>query len=274
MPELPEVETIRRQLEREVIACRIIKIVIHRPTILLGDSNHLQAQALRSVRRFGKLLVLDFENGYSACVHLKMTGRLTLQSSTESVPIHTHLEFHLQPNKTWNRLTFSDVRRFGYVHILPSAQVESLPFIRSLGKEPLKDLSFQEFQTVVQQTARGIKTVLLDQTKIAGIGNIYACEALWIARVHPLRSSKTLTSSEQQRLFVAIEEVLQEGIARGGASDNTYRDLLGEKGNYQQFFKVYGRNGEPCVRCESPIERMVIGGRGTWFCPTCQQDTQ
>lgn len=271
MPELPEVETIRRQLEKEVVSQQITAIVVHRHDVVRGEIFSLRNQTLFGVRRFGKLLVLDFNNGISACIHLKMTGRLTLLSSEASTPSHTHVEFHLQEAHGLNRLFFSDIRRFGYLHILPTDQVETLPFITTLGKEPLKNFTFQDFQFVVQRSTRGIKTLLLDQTKIAGIGNIYACEALWMAKIHPLRLCRSLSLLEQKRLFSAIEEVLQEGISRGGASDNTYRDLLGEKGNYQQFFKVYGRNGEPCVRCESTIERLVIGGRGTWFCPTCQR---
>ncbi|MBP9700502.1 bifunctional DNA-formamidopyrimidine glycosylase/DNA-(apurinic or apyrimidinic site) lyase [Candidatus Woesebacteria bacterium] len=274
MPELPEVETIRRQLEREVVAHRITTIVVHRSDVLRGDSANLHAQTLTGVRRFGKLLVLDFENGISACIHLKMTGRLTLLSSTATLPSHTHVEFYLQSGQEVRRLAFSDMRRFGYIHILPSDQVEALPFISRLGKEPLKNLSFQDFQTLLLRSARGIKTLLLDQSKIAGIGNIYACEALWIAKISPLKISKNLTSLEQKNLFSAIEEVLQEGIIRGGASDNTYRDLLGEKGRYQQFFKVYGRKGKPCSRCQSSIERVVVGGRGTWLCPNCQLHTE
>lgn len=274
MPELPEVETIRRQLEHEVIAQRITSIVVHRQDILRGDSSHLHAQTLTGVRRFGKLLVLDFGNGISACIHLKMTGRLTLLSALATIPTHTHVEFHLESGQALRRLVFSDIRRFGYIHILPSDQVEGLRFITTLGREPLKNFSFQDFQTLVQHSARGIKTLLLDQTKIAGIGNIYACEALWKAKIHPLKTCSTLTSLEQRNLFSAIEEVLQEGISRGGASDNTYRDLLGEKGTYQQFFKVYGRKGEPCFRCQSLVERIVVAGRGTWFCPTCQRHTE
>lgn len=273
MPELPEVETIKRQLEREVMACCIVKIVVHRPTILRGDIAHLYKQKLFGVRRFGKLVVLDFENGYSACVHLKMTGRLTLQSSSESVPLHTHVEFYLQPEKSWSRLSFSDIRRFGYIQIVSSDQVELLPFVKSLGKEPLKDLSLADFGVLLKRSSRSIKILLLDQTKIAGIGNIYACEALWIAQIHPLKTAQSVTASQQNRLFAALEQVLQEGIDRGGASDNTYRDLLGEKGNYQNFFKVYGRHGKPCVRCQTGIVRIVVGGRGTWFCPSCQMNT-
>jgi formamidopyrimidine-DNA glycosylase len=147
----------------------------------------------------------------------------------------------------------------------------TLPFIRNLGKEPLKDLTLSDFKKLLLKSSRAIKVLLLDQSKIAGIGNIYDCEALWLARIHPQRKANSLRETEIKKLFTAIEEVLREGITRGGASDNTYRNLYGGKGEYQNFFKVYGRTGKPCMRCSIPIVRESLGGRGTFFCPNCQK---
>jgi formamidopyrimidine-DNA glycosylase len=163
------------------------------------------------------------------------------------------------------------MRRFGFVHVLPTIAVAELPFLMTLGKEPLKDLTFSDFESLLKNSNRPIKNLLLDQHKIAGIGNIYACEALWIAQVNPQRAGNRLKKNQIKKLFSAIEAVLQEGLQRGGASDNSYRNLLGGKGEYQNFFKVYGQTGKPCQRCGTKIERITLAGRGTFFCPHCQK---
>lgn len=268
MPELPEVETIRRQLEQRVRHETVDSITVLWQPVLRGDRHvHFIDASVIAVKRFGKLLVLDFSNQMSLCIHLKMTGRLSLLRSVNELLPHTRVYIKLRSK---NILAFSDSRKFGYVHVLPTLQLESLPFLSRLGKEPLKDLLFEDFVQQIQKTSRPIKSLLLDQTKIAGIGNIYACDALWVAHIDPKRPAKDIDLPEAKRLFSAIEDILTEGIQRGGASDNTYRDLFGQKGEYQNFFKVYGRTGKPCPRCQSPIQRCVIGGRGTWYCSTCQ----
>lgn len=288
MPELPEVETIRRQLET-LIGASIIAVRTTPSKVVRGDLQRAVGTSIRKVRRFGKLLVIDLENAIdprsprsrcslgveddsggelSLCMHLKMTGRVTLLSPDESDHPHTHIQLLLADGR---RLTFADARRFGYVSIHTGEEMASLQFIKTLGKEPLKDLRLAEFSRILAHTRRAIKIVLLDQTKIAGIGNIYACEALWMCRIHPALKANTLSTSECKQLFAAIGAVLEEGIRRGGASDNTYRNLFGGKGNYQDFFKVYGRAGEPCQRCGERIVRETLGGRGTFYCPVCQK---
>ncbi len=271
MPELPEVETIRRQIESTLLHAQLHTVQMHRSNIVRGDITKLIGGTIQSVDRFGKLLIVHFSNAHSLTVHLKMTGRLTLLADPVESPPHTHVLFQLQKDAKTIFVAFSDARRFGFLHILLTNDVCNISFLQHLGKEPLKDLQFTHFEQLLNKSNRPIKSLLLDQTRIAGIGNIYACEAAWMARIHPLQTARSLPKKKKKDLFRAIEEVLQEGIERGGASDNTYRDLTGGKGQYQNFFKVYGQEGKPCLRCETQIIRTVIGGRGTWHCPTCQK---
>jgi formamidopyrimidine-DNA glycosylase len=267
MPELPEVETIRTQIESQLVGVKITKIDSEKHGALDGAS-HLANFAITAARRFGKLLIIDTSGGYSLAIHLKMTGRLTLLSLGKKFPPHTHIIFHLDNDSV---LTFSDYRRFGYVHVVKTKDVDTIKFVTTLGKEPLKDLTLSHFSSLLTKPKRHIKTLLLDQTKIAGIGNIYACESLWIAKIHPERAANSLKPVEVKRLFAAIEAVLSEGIKRGGASDNSYRNLMGAKGDYQNFFKVYARQGKPCARCGTKIKRLKQAGRSTFFCPVCQK---
>lgn len=273
MPELPEVETVRRQLE-SIIGSTIIDIEYLPSKVIRGEMKSLANAKVISIDRFGKLLIIQLTDDRALTVHLKMTGRLTLVEIDGEVPPYNHIVFTLQGmmNKApTRRLTFSDMRKFGFVSLHTKDEILSLPFIRNLGKEPLKNLTIQDFKNVLSRSNRAIKVLLLDQSKIAGIGNIYDCEALWLAKIDPKRNANSLRPTERKRLFVAIEDVLREGIVRGGASDNTYRNLYGGKGDYQNFFKVYGRTGKPCLRCETPIVRESLGGRGTFFCPKCQK---
>lgn len=273
MPELPEVETIRRQIEEKLVSSRITGVSFFRETMLRGEVSSVVGKTILAARRFGKLLVIDFSEHLSLCVHLKMTGRLILLPVGKKFPAHTHVVFHITLlNEERYLLSFSDSRRFGYLHLLDSAEVASLPFLMKLGREPLKDLMLIDFHALCKKTKRPIKTLLLDQQRISGIGNIYACESLWMARINPLCSANMLTDKQMESLFTAIEEVLREGLARGGASDNSYRNLLGGKGDYQNFFKVYMRTGKPCLRCSTPISYMRLGGRGTFFCPQCLEE--
>ncbi|MEP7166886.1 MAG: bifunctional DNA-formamidopyrimidine glycosylase/DNA-(apurinic or apyrimidinic site) lyase [Candidatus Woesebacteria bacterium] len=270
MPELPEVETIRSQIEKHLLGVQIteVKFPDRSSKVLHGNLEQVEGQKITGVRRFGKLLIIDLSDSYSLAIHLKMTGRLMLFQRTEEIGAHTHVVFTLADGR---QLTFSDMRRFGYVEILPTVQVSSLRFLQTLGKEPLKDLTLADFKVLLKKTRRPIKTLLLDQRKIAGIGNIYACESLWMAKIPPQVSAISLSPEQAKKLFIAIEDVLKEGIKRGGASDNTYRNLMGGKGKYQDFFKVYMRAGKPCRRCGTLVKRITLGGRGTFFCPECQK---
>lgn len=271
MPELPEVETIRRQMEERVVSSLISGVTLFRESMVRETIDAIAGKHILAVHRFGKLLVITLSDNLSVCIHLKMTGRLTLLAVGESFPVHTHVVFHLQSKHGDQLLVFSDSRRFGFIHVLPSTEVSKLPFLVKLGKEPLKDLTIKDFIAICHKTKRPIKTLLLDQQRISGIGNIYACESLWIAKIHPTIPANALTTNQCGALFSAIEAVLTEGISRGGASDNTYRNLMGGKGKYQNFFKVYMRKGKPCPRCTTPIAFTRLAGRGTFYCPHCQE---
>lgn len=273
MPELPEVETIRRQLE-SIIGSTITSVEFTPSKVIRGEMSTILNEKILSIERYGKLLVIRLSNNRALTVHLKMTGRLSLLETGDEVPRYNHILFVIKGERNLaptRRLSFADMRKFGFVSLHTNEEIMTLPFIRNLGKEPLKDLTISDFQNLLSRSNRAIKVLLLDQNKIAGIGNIYDCEALWLAGIRPQTKANRLKKKQIEKLFNAIEEVLHEGIERGGASDNTYRNLYGGKGEYQNFFKVYGRTGKPCLRCGTPIVREALGGRGTFFCPKCQK---
>jgi formamidopyrimidine-DNA glycosylase len=306
MPELPEVETIRRGLQQHVVGHMITAIDIRLPKQFKGDPTHGIGAKIQGVRRFGKGLVVDLDNGYSLAIHVKMTGQLlykqfvdargpvasfppvgarsreasfnelravgipssgtTPRSITQLPDKYTHVVFSFDNNAA---LYYRDMRQFGWIHVVKTEDVIKLPFFQSLGPEPLRDLTFALFEKLLERKTP-IKVLLMDQSKIAGIGNIYANDALFRAKIDPRRSASTLLAAEKKALFAAIEEVLQKGIEVGGASQWHYVDVLGGKGKYQNFFLVYQKAGKPCPRCGSLIQKITLGGRGTFFCPTCQ----
>lgn len=268
MPELPEVETIKLGLEKHVIGHTITAVDVFFPRILSGDTDALVGAQIVAIRRFGKGLVIDLDNGYSMAVHVKMTGRLIYAKGGDDFPKHTHVIFQLDGNAV---LYFNDIRRFGWLKVVKTEDVSDMPFFRSLGPEPLRDLSLDKFKLILKKNKTPIKSLLMDQAKIAGIGNIYANDALYFAKIHPHRSSSSLQEAEAALLFTAIEEILQKSITVGGASANNYVNALGEKGTYQNQFLVYQKDGQACIYCSEPIKRIKTAGRSTFFCETCQQ---
>lgn len=268
MPELPEVETIRLGLKKFVVGHTIKNIELRLPKQFRGDPSLAIGGKITGVRRYGKGLVIDLDNGYSLAVHVKMTGQLIFSHLPLVIGKYTHVIFHLDND---NALLYNDMRQFGWIHVLPTSEVGNLPFFKRLGKEPLKDLTFQDFKAILQKYKTPIKLLIMDQTRIAGVGNIYANDALYLAKIHPKRPAASLNTKEQRALFDAIEQVLRKGIEVGGASEWHYVDVLGGKGQYQNFFQVYRKNGKPCPQCGALIEKLVLGGRGTFFCPICQR---
>ncbi|MFN4218200.1 MAG: bifunctional DNA-formamidopyrimidine glycosylase/DNA-(apurinic or apyrimidinic site) lyase [Candidatus Bipolaricaulia bacterium] len=267
MPELPEVETLRRALTQELEGRVLGALKIYEPRLLQNISEQeliaaLVGRRLRAVQRRAKFLLFDFGKN-TVILHLRMTGWPTLS------PIENpRFIFEFTQERT---LYFSDTRRLATLHLVPSARAEKLPPLAGLGIEPFQPTyTFENFVALLQ-TDREIKKLLLDQRKIAGIGNIYACEALFASGIHPHRRAKDLSRSEARRLFAQLERILARAIAKQGTSVRTYRVLTGEPGNFQNFLRVYDRAGEPCVRCCTPIVRIEQGGRGTYFCPRCQK---
>lgn len=299
MPELPEVETIRRGLEQLIVGWTIQEIHVRLPKLFHGIPSLILGAEIQQIRRYGKGLLIDLSNGYSLAVHVKMTGQLifrdvpqvsrvpkvlkasngrvrnlhpALDAPSELPNKHTHVIFLLRTEIPDRRaiLYYNDIRQFGWIKIVKSADAENLSFFKALGPEPLSTLTLEQFSNTIKKAKAPIKQILMDQSRMAGIGNIYANDALFYASIHPLRSGKSLSETEVVKLFEAVEYVLREGIAAGGASEENYLNAFGEKGFYQEKFLVYKQTGKPCKKCGGPIERMVVGGRGTFFCPRCQ----
>lgn len=282
MPELPEVESIRMQLERFLIGHIIKAIEIRNPKYQIKDRESLIGAKVEGVRRFGKALVIDFSNDFSIVVHVKMTGQFIYQGPNLMVkPVytkkvvggvpgkHTHVIFKLDKNGV---LYFNDYRRFGWMELIQKSKVKSQNFIKKLGHEFLKDLSLDEFTEILSKSKKPIKVLIMDQEKMAGVGNIYANDALYLAKINPKRHSNSLKKDEKRKLFESINDVLKEGIKRGGASELAFVTPDGGEGRYQDFTLVYGRDGEICRICrKEKIKKVMLGGRGTYFCPNCQK---
>ncbi len=279
MPELPEVETIRTQLEKYLIGHRILSVDIRVPKIFPKGKENLIGGRVKSLRRLGKVLIVDLDNGFSFLVHLKLTGQVIFSSSRfpNQPNKFTHVVFKLDKG---GKLFFNDSRKFGWIKVEKTADVEKESFIKKLGPEPFgsaqghgpKLLTLGLFRQILLKTSRPVKIVLMDQTKLSGVGNIYANDALWLAKINPKRSANALSANEIKALFRAILKVLKDGIKYQGASDQWYVTAEGKKGSYQEHFLIYGRQGEPCERChKATFKKFFLGGRGTYFCPICQK---
>jgi len=269
MPELPEVETIRAELAprlagRSLVRVEILDPRLTRPVDLFEVAEELEGDTVVAIERRGKYLVLRLESGLALLVHLRMTGGFGFEPTT-----HERAVLELDDG---TRLVYRDVRRFGTWLVLEDAEID--PYLTSKnGPEPLGP----RFTTawLAAQLARrraAVKSVLLDQRVVAGLGNIYADEALWRARVNPLRPASSLSRDEVGRVQRAIRAALRTGIARQGSTLRDYARPDGSAGSMQTEFRVYGRDGESCPRCRTPIAKVRVGGRGTWFCPRCQRD--
>jgi formamidopyrimidine-DNA glycosylase len=291
MPELPEVENIRLQLDKYLIGHTVEKVEIRYVRCFEGDKKKITGCKVQSIRRFGKVLVVDLSDDYSLVIHIKMSGQLIytgpnlsskggLFNKRENFKLspkvkggvpgkHTHVVFHLSKS---GKLYYNDYRKFGWIKVMPTGQVEKTGFVSKLGPEPLSGLTFEKFKEILSNTKRPIKVVLMDQSKIGGIGNIYANDALWLAGIDPERKANELSPAEQDSLFTAIEEVLRKGLKYGGASKNMFVRPDGTEGEYQSHFLVYGRMGQFCKRCRKEmIVKKMVAGRGTYFCPKCQK---
>jgi formamidopyrimidine-DNA glycosylase len=279
MPELPEVETVRQGLVFQIINQTIADVAISLPKVFRGNKISLIGGKIVGVRRLSKLLLIDLDNKYSLAIHLKMTGRLIVDDIV-SPQLRKYWEFDYESSKhthvhivfaSGKSLLFHDVRQFGYIESIPTDIVNFLPYVKNLGKEFLSNLTKKDFQQVIASSKRMIKVVLLDQTKVAGVGNIYANEALWIAGIHPETPANKISTDKGHLLFAALERVMQEAIKNGGASSDDFRDVLGKPGQAQKNFMVYGRNGLSCARCTTKITKFFVSGRGTFICEVCQK---
>ena len=282
MPELPEVETVKLQLQKFLIGHEILDVEIKHPKIFTGEGKSIVKTKIVDVRRFAKVLSIDLANGNSMVIHIKLTGQLVYRGPNLKDPRtlskkvvggvpgpHTHVIFTLDRG---GRLYYNDIRRFGWIKIVESSKLKvQNEFLKNLGPEPFKDLTKAKFKEILGSTKRAVKVVLMDQTKIGGVGNIYANDALWLARVAPGRPANELSKKQTEDLYKAILKVLKEGLKRGGASELAFVTPDGAEGEYQKHFLVYGQTGKLCTHCKkSKLKKVMLGGRGTYFCPSCQ----
>lgn len=288
MPELPEVETVKQGLERLIIGRIVASVDFDWPKGFPNSQTDVAAFLIganvESVWRRGKALIVELSTNYSLVVHLKMTGQLVFvgpdtrfgaghpnESLVGALPDKsTRITLGFEDGSA---LYFNDQRKFGWMKLLPKNQVMDLPFFKSLGPEPLEpSLTSKDFiQRFKNRGGTSIKAALLDQKVIAGIGNIYADEALFAVQVHPLTRVRDVSNKQFIELFEALKNVLQVSIAAGGSTDRNYVNAEGKRGSYLTFAQVFRREGKPCPRCGTTIEKIRVAGRGTHICPVCQK---
>lgn len=275
MPELPEVEHVVRALRRAVSGRRILAIELNLPRLLAAPSpavfkRRLRGALITGVSRRGKYILVALDNDQVLVVHLRMTGKFIAVGLESSLPPYPHVIFHLDNDR---RLVFSDMRQFGRMRLLSSKALQELAQITALAPEPLLDEFTPEYLfKTLKRSRRSLKQLLLDQTKILGLGNIYASEALFLARISPFKSADTLSRKRALVLYEAIRDVLREAIDAGSTLKIDIEDRSGSYfGSDERFWRVYERAGEPCVNCGAKIRRAVQGGRSTYYCPRCQK---
>ena len=288
MPELPEVETVRRGLH-ELIIGRKIKAVIHDtpksfPNAEADVSQFLIGSTISDVRRRAKVLMIDLSTDYTLVIHLKMTGQLVFRASGiafgaghpndsligELPDKSTRVTFKFTDG---SYLYFNDQRKFGWVRLLPSLEVPNIDFMRKVGPEPLEaDFTAGQFTERFMRRARSpVKAALLDQTVVAGVGNIYADESLWGAKLHPLALVGSISKKQFEKLYEELRYVLNLSIEKGGSTDRNYVNAEGKRGSYIDFARVFRQEGKPCPRCGTTIIKFKAAGRGTHICPHCQK---
>jgi formamidopyrimidine-DNA glycosylase len=280
MPELPEVETIKNQLEKLIMGKKIEKVEVGLPKMVklpLDKFRKIVVGAkIVGVRRRAKILIFELSNGWSILTHLKLSGRLIFRKKGETLKSEdtkwNHLIYYFNDG---SRLFHNDLRQFGYIKLIETDRLVDFFKREKLGPEPLKkDFTFKKFLDILKQRQKSkIKPFLMDQKNIAGIGNIYSDEVLFLAGVYPLRKINTLKEKEIRKIFEAIRKILNEAIKLRGTSADTYLDAKGEEGKYLSHLKVYGREGEKCKRCGGIIKRIKIGNRSSYFCAICQKPT-
>jgi formamidopyrimidine-DNA glycosylase len=276
MPELPEVELVARALERMVTGRTIIAAELLRPGLVRDSTpakfaRRLRGARIESVGRRGKHILIRLDCALVILVHLRMTGRFLYLSLEAPLPKHTHVIFYLDDER---RLVFTDQRHFGMMKLVDAPELLKTKELRLLAPEPFSDEFTHDYlHAALSRSRRTLKETLLDQTKVTGLGNIYAAEALFMARVNPLVISSEFSRRRVARLHSAILEVLNESIRHGSTLDVDPENIDGSYfgGSYQGRWLVYDREGEPCSNCRARIRRITQGGRSTYFCPRCQK---
>jgi formamidopyrimidine-DNA glycosylase len=289
MPELPEVETIRTGLQK-LLPGRVIQSVNFDwpksfPNAQTDVSQFVVAARVREVKRRAKVLLIELSSNYTLVIHLKMTGQLVFVGPKQRFgaghPTDS-LIGELPDRSTRVTLTFEDAsqlffndqRKFGWMRLIPTPEVMNLDFFQKVGPEPLAaDFTWQQFQArMLRRPKSNVKAVLLDQTVIAGVGNIYADESLWGAQIHPLTLVQNLKAAQFRKLYEELVFVLELSIEKGGSTDRNYVNAEGKRGSYIDFARVFRREGKPCPRCGHEIIKTRVAGRGTHLCPHCQKE--
>jgi formamidopyrimidine-DNA glycosylase len=272
MPELPEVETIKSDLQKAILGKKITEVRVYNPRVIREPApgvfkNSLEGLSIKHILRRAKLLILELSNGLALTIHLKMTGQLVLRKKLSNPGgfKSSRVAFSLSGGKL---LDFNDQRLFGELRLIKDWK--KLKFVQGLGPEPF-DLTYGDFKGMLSKKKTKIKPLLMDQSFISGIGNLYAAEILFRSKIAPQRSAQSLTEKEKEALYKQIQEVLRNAIKHGGSSIDDYVRLSGQRGDYRRFHRVYGREDKPCFICKSPVKRIAQGGRGTYFCPKCQK---
>lgn len=274
MPELPELENIRRTLEPHIKGRQIMQteILLSRqikwpePEMFKA---RLAGRFIDRLDRRGKYLLLQLDSGVSLVFHLRMTGQLCYREKGAADGTHSRVILHLDGG---DRLIYGDTRTLGTIHAMTAEELSNIQGLAEMGPEPLTDeFTVDYLRSVLAKKKTKIKSFLLDQSKVGGLGNIYVDEALFLSGIHPLRKAEDVRDEELPKLHEAINRVIKEGIEDGGTTFRDYRNGNGEKGNHQEHLFAYGRDGEPCRQCGTIMEKIRVGGRGTHFCPVCQK---
>lgn len=288
MPELPEVETVRIGLQRLLPGRQIVAVDFNWPKSFPNAQADVQAFLIGSkvveVKRRAKVLIIDLDSKYSLVTHLKMTGQLVFRSRIEDFGAghpNDSLIGKLPDKSTrvtldfddGSQLFFNDQRKFGWMRLLPTIEIMNLDFFKKVGPEPLAaDFTWQVMRERMQRRLKSnIKAVLLDQTVLAGVGNIYADEALWAAKIHPQTEVRELLPVQFEKLHQELIHVLKLSIEKGGSTNRNYVNAEGKRGSYKEFARVFRREGQACPRCSSMIIKIRVAGRGTHICPKCQK---
>ncbi len=273
MPELPEVESLRRALQPRLAGRRLGRVRIHQrslryPVPAAALHRHLPGRRILRLRRRAKYLLFDLEDGPALVIHLGMTGRLALVGSRSLLETHDHIAFGLDGRQ---ELRFNDARRFGLVDVVAPQGEPRHRLFRHLGVEPLSpDFSGDAMYRLSRGRRAPIKAFLMDARIVVGVGNIYASEALFVAGIHPRRAAGRIGPARWQRLAGAVRHVLDEAIHHGGTTLRDFLNFGGDPGGYGERLRVYDREDEPCERCATPLRRIVQSGRSTYYCPACQ----
>jgi len=290
MPELPEVETIRLQLKDKLRGLLITEVKVLNVKSFIGEASLILGKKVESVDRRAKIILIKLTNDKCLAIHLKLTGQLIFRDKRYAIGDKKNEEkdgpfaVGQLPNKFTRAmicfgdgsfLYFNDLRKFGWIKVLSAKNCGELPELKKLGPEAIdkKTFSLEYFTNILSRSRKPVKLVIMDQEKLAGVGNIYANEALFRAGVRPDRPANSLNSTEIEKLRNSIINILTEAIKQKGTSDKdeAYRQISGEKGKFQNLLQVYGRTGQKCPRCGGTIRRIALGGRGTFYCPNCQK---